>query len=56
MLFSPAMRSAVLQATAICAVSHLYSHYASENIFVEVTHDETFLGMEHRLMLRFTIR
>jgi hypothetical protein len=42
MLFSPAMRSAVLQATAICAVSHLYSHYASENIFVEVTHDETF--------------
>jgi len=42
MLFSPVMRNAVLQATAICTVSLLYSHYAEENIFAEVTQDETF--------------
>ncbi|KAH6875857.1 hypothetical protein BKA58DRAFT_380593 [Alternaria rosae] len=42
MLFSPVMRNAVLQATAICAVSLLYSHYAEENMFDEVTQDETF--------------
>ncbi|KAI4652354.1 hypothetical protein J4E93_002555 [Alternaria ventricosa] len=42
MLFSPVMRNAVLQATAICTVSLLYFHYAEENIFDEVTQDETF--------------
>ncbi|RYO36438.1 hypothetical protein AA0111_g2859 [Alternaria arborescens] len=42
MRFSPTMRNVVLQATAICTVSLLYTHYVSENMFDAVIHDETF--------------
>ncbi|CAI9636974.1 hypothetical protein GT037_004093 [Alternaria burnsii] len=42
MRFSPTMRNVVLQATAICTISLLYTHYVSENMFDVVTHDETF--------------
>ncbi|RYO05433.1 hypothetical protein AA0119_g3150 [Alternaria tenuissima] len=42
MRFSPTMRNVVLQATAICTISLLYTHYVSENMFDAVIHDETF--------------
>jgi hypothetical protein len=41
MLLSPAMRNAVLQATAICTISLLYSHSAEENMFDKVRQDES---------------
>ncbi|CAN9222585.1 unnamed protein product [Alternaria alternata] len=45
MRFSPTMRNVVFQATAICTISLLYTHYVSENMFDAVTHDETFSNL-----------
>ncbi|KAL1797929.1 hypothetical protein ACET3X_004535 [Alternaria dauci] len=45
MRFSPTMRNAVLEATAICTVSMIYTHYVSDNMFDVVIQNKTFSNL-----------